>query len=196
MTELVTVGKVWDLAQPRRRTGGSVFDTVVMDAPATGHALALLRAARTYANVARVGPIARQASLIDGFLRDRSATGVVCVALPEEMPVNETIDLEDRLAADLEMEVERIVVNGVRPDRFSAADADRLRGVGERGSQAARAAIESAVVEHGRVAAQREQLERLRSEARAPVTTLPHLFEAELQRRELELLSDLLEEEL
>jgi anion-transporting ArsA/GET3 family ATPase len=196
VTELVTVGKVWDLAQERRRTGGSVFDTVVMDAPATGHALALLRAARTYANVARVGPIARQASLIDGFLRDRTATGVVCVALPEEMPVNETIDLEGRLASDLDMEVERIVANGVLPDRFSAAEAKRLRGVGERGSQAAQAAIESAVVEHGRVVAQREQLERLRSETRAPVMTLPRLFEPEVQRRELELLSDLLEEAL
>jgi anion-transporting ArsA/GET3 family ATPase len=196
VTELVTVGKVWDLAQERRRTGGSVFDTVVMDAPATGHALALLRSARTYANVARVGPIARQAASIDSFLRDRSTTGVVCVALPEEMPVNETIDLEGRLADDLEMEVEQVVVNGVLPDRFSAADAKRLGGVGERGSQAAQAAVAAALVEHGRVGSQREQLDRLRSEVRAPVATLPHLFEPEAQRRELELLSDLLEEAL
>ena len=70
VTELVTMGKVWDLAQTKRRTGGSSFDTVIMDAPATGHALALLRAPRTYANIARVGPIARQAASIDGFLRD------------------------------------------------------------------------------------------------------------------------------
>ena len=102
VTELVTIGKVWDLAQPKRRTGGTSFDTVIMDAPATGHALALLRAPRTYANIARVGPIARQAASIDGFLRDPSATGVLCVALPEEMPVNETVDLEQRLGDELE----------------------------------------------------------------------------------------------
>jgi anion-transporting ArsA/GET3 family ATPase len=196
VTELVTVGKVWDLAQTRRRTGGSTFDTVIMDAPATGHALALLRAPRTYASIARVGPIARQASSIDGFLRDRAATGVLCVALPEEMPVNETVDLEQRLAGDLDMEIDQVVANGVLPDRFEAREVARLREVGDRGSKAAQAAVAAALVEHRRVKGQREQLARLRAGVRAPITTLPYLFEPEAQRRELELMSDRLEEAL
>jgi anion-transporting ArsA/GET3 family ATPase len=196
VTELVTVGKVWDLAQVERRTGGSPFDLVIMDAPATGHALALLRAPRTYANIARVGPIARQAASIDAFLRDSSATGVLSVALPEEMPVNETVDLEQRLADDLGMEVGQVVANGVLPGRFTAADVRRLRSLDGQGTKAAQAAVGSALVEHGRAEAQREQLERLRAEVRAPVTTLPYLFEPEPRRRELELLSDRLEEAL
>jgi hypothetical protein len=196
VTELVTVGKVWDLAQVERRTGGSPFDLVIMDAPATGHALALLRAPRTYANIARVGPIARQAGSIDGFLRDSSATGVLSVALPEEMPVNETVDLEQRLADDLGMEVGQVVANGVLPARFTAADVRRLRSLDGQGTKAAQAAVGSALVEHGRAEAQHEQLERLRAEVRAPVTTLPYLFEPEPRRRELELLSDRLEEAL
>jgi anion-transporting ArsA/GET3 family ATPase len=196
VTELVTVGKVWDLAQTRRRTGGSTFDTVIMDAPATGHALALLRAPRTYASIARVGPIARQASSIDGFLRDRAATGVLCVALPEEMPVNETVDLEQRLAGDLDMKIDQVVANGVLPDRFQAREVARLREVGDRGSKAAQAAVAAALVEHRRVQGQREQLARLRAGVRAPITTLPYLFEPEAQRRELELMSDRLEEAL
>jgi anion-transporting ArsA/GET3 family ATPase len=188
VTELVTMGKVWDLAQPRRRTKGARFDTVVMDAPATGHALALLRAPRTYANVARVGPIARQATQIDAFLRDRSVTGVLSVALPEEMPVNETVDLERRLGDDLGMRVDHIIANAVLPQRFTAADLRRLRDV--RDNTAARAAL----AEHHRASGQQEQLERLRGEAQAPVTTLPYLFEPEPRRREIELLSDRLEE--
>jgi len=196
VTELVTVGKVWDLAQERRRTGGRAFDTVIVDAPATGHALALLRAPRTYANIARVGPIGRQAGAIDGFLRDRSATGVLCVALPEEMPVNETADLERRLSEDLGMGVDQVVANGVLPARFTAEDARRLSQNGDRGTKAAQAAIAAALVEHRRAAGQQEQLERLRGEVSAPVVTLPYLFEPEPRRRELELLSDLLEEAL
>jgi anion-transporting ArsA/GET3 family ATPase len=196
VTELVTVGKVWDLAQVERRTGGSPFDLVIMDAPATGHALALLRAPRTYANIARVGPIARQAGSIDAFLRDSSATGVLSVALPEEMPVNETVDLEQRLAGDLGMDVDQVVANGVLPARFTAADVRRLRSLDGQGTKAAQAAVTSALVEHRRAAGQQEQLERLRAEARAPVTTLPYLFEPEPRRRELELLSDRLEEAL
>lgn len=196
VTELVTVGKVWDLAQVERRTGGSPFDLVIMDAPATGHALALLRAPRTYANIARVGPIARQAGSIDAFLRDSSATGVLSVALPEEMPVNETVDLEQRLANDLDMEVDQVVANGVLPARFTAADVRRLRSLDGQGTKAAQAAVGAALVEHRRATGQQEQLERLRAEVRAPVTTLPYLFEPEPRRRELELLSDLLEETL
>jgi anion-transporting ArsA/GET3 family ATPase len=196
VTELVTVGKVWDLAQAKRRTGGTSFDTVIMDAPATGHALALLRAPRTYANIARVGPIGRQAAQIDRFLRDPGETGVICVALPEEMPVSETVDLERRLADDLDLEIGQVVANGVLPQRFGAGEARRLRELGGEGTKAAQAAVTAALVEHGRAEGQREQLDRLRAEVRAPVTTLPYLFEPEPRRRELELLSDRLEETL
>ena len=188
VTELVTMGKIWDLAQPHRRTKGARFDTVIMDAPATGHALALLRAPRTYANIARVGPIARQATQIDAFLRDRSATGVLSVALPEEMPVNETVDLERRLGDELGMRVDQILANAVLPQRFTAAEVRRLREM--RDNKAVRASL----AEHRRATGQQEQLQRLRDEARAPVSTLPYLFEPELRRREVELLSDLLEE--
>ena len=190
VTELVTMGKVWDLAQPQRRTRGARYDTVIMDAPATGHALALLRASRTYANVARVGPIARQAARIDAFLRDSSQTGVLSVALPEEMPVNETVDLERRLGDELGMGVDRVIANAVLPDRFSAADAGRLRSFD--GNPAVRAAL----AERHRAAGQQEQLERLRAGVRAPVLELPYLFEPEPRRRELELLSDRLEDAL
>jgi anion-transporting ArsA/GET3 family ATPase len=190
VSELVTMGKVWDLAQARRRTKGARYDTVIMDAPATGHALALLRAARTYANVARVGPIARQATQIDAFLRDSSATGVLSVALPEEMPVNETVDLERRLGDELGMGVDRVIANAVLPDRFTAAEAGRLRSFD--GNPAVRAAL----AERHRAAGQQEQLERLRAGVKAAVVELPYLFEPEPRRRELELLSDRLEEAL
>src|SRR5919112_292755 len=115
LSELVTIGKVWDLAQLERRTGGSVFDLAIVDAPATGHGIAMLRAPSTYAGVARVGPIRRQALKIDGFLRDSARTGVVVVALPEEMPVNETFELERRLGEEMEMAIDRAVVNALYP---------------------------------------------------------------------------------
>ena len=54
--------------------------------------------------------------------------------------------------------------------------------------------MQAALAEHHRASGQQEQLKRLRAEARAPVTTLPYLFEPEPRRREVELLSDRLEE--
>src|SRR3954453_20376674 len=119
LRELLMIGKVWDLAQlDRRRTGDTPYDLVILDAPATGHALGMLRTPRTFRDVARVGPISRQAGQIDAFLTNPDLTGIVAVAAPEEMPVNETIDF----IADLKEEMRRkplaVVVNGVYPERF------------------------------------------------------------------------------
>src|SRR5213078_1311520 len=130
MRELLTIGKVWDLAQlDQRRTGDTPYDVVILDAPATGHALGMLRTPRTFRDVARVGPISRQAGRIDAFLRDPSLTGVVAVAAPEEMPVNETIEFLAALQSELHIAPDAVVVNGVYPERFSDAEIRRVEAV-------------------------------------------------------------------
>jgi anion-transporting ArsA/GET3 family ATPase len=191
LSELVTIGKVWDLAQLERRTGGSVFDLAIVDAPATGHGIAMLRAPSTYATVARVGPIRRQALTIDKFLRNRRRTGVVVVALPEEMPVNETLDFERRLADEMGMSIDRAIVNALYPERFTGREAKRLRRV-----QHEDGAIHAALAEYERVRGQRAQLRRLRRGLDAPVTTLPFLFEPELRLAGVEELAHRLERAL
>jgi anion-transporting ArsA/GET3 family ATPase len=196
LTELVTMGIVWDLAQLERRLGGATYDLAIVDAPATGHGVALLRAPRTYADMARVGPIHRQAKRIDDFVRDPELTGLVAVALPEEMPVNETVDLGERLRKEMGMAMNAIVVNGVYPDRFTNADAERMASANGGGSPGARAALSAALSEHARARGQRSELARLRRAVDAPVATLPYLFEADLGVEQLESLSRELERKL
>jgi anion-transporting ArsA/GET3 family ATPase len=178
MRELLTVGKVWELAQQDRRTpGAEPYDLVVLDAPATGHGVAVLSAPRTFAQTARVGRIARQGRTIDAMLTDPTRTGVVAVARPEEMPVSETLSLQDALRDELGLEVGLVVANGILPQRFSAGDARRLQAAPDRPEiRAARHAV-------ARARAQRAQLQRLRRGARAPVTTLPFVFDGDLLAR-------------
>ena len=174
MRELLTVGKVWELAQDDRRTPGArSYDLVVLDAPATGHGVAVLSAPRTFAQVARVGRIARQGRTIDAMLTDPARTGVVAVARPEEMPVNETLALQDVLRHEVGLEMDLVVANGVLPRRFSAAEGRTLEAAAD--SPEVRAARHA----HARVAAQRTQLRRLRRGARAPVATLPFVFDGD-----------------
>src|SRR5215213_2454735 len=157
MRELLTVGRLWELAQDDRRVAGEEpFDLVVVDAPATGHGLALLDAPRTFAGVAAGGPVARQARIIHGTLTDRSQTGIAAVATPEEMPVNEVDFLRGELGGRLDL----VVANAVRPDRFSAAEAKRLATVG--------GAAHAALTSHARARAQREQLDRVRADVELP----------------------------
>jgi anion-transporting ArsA/GET3 family ATPase len=181
--ELITIAKVWELAQPQRwDRHNRRYDLVVVDAPASGHGIAMLTTPRTFGEVARVGPIRRQAEKVAAMLGDPARTGYVAVALPEEMPVNETIDLEGRLRAAVGVGLDAVVVNGMWPERFTARDITKLRaaerdGLDPEGLTAVRAALAA----HERVKAQRAQTRRLAAGTGAAVTTLPFLFESELE---------------
>jgi anion-transporting ArsA/GET3 family ATPase len=49
---------------------------VVVDAPASGHGLAMLTTPGTFGEIARVGPIRQQAEILDKFIRNRKRTGM------------------------------------------------------------------------------------------------------------------------
>ena len=190
MRELLMIGKVWDLAQlDERRTGDTPYDLVILDAPATGHALGMLRTPRTFRDVARVGPISRQAGRIDAFLTDPELTGIVAVAAPEEMPVNETIDLIAALGEEMQLQPDAVVVNGVYPDRFRDQEIAAIEALGLRSPP-----LRAAMTTHRRARHHRNQVRRLRR--RAPALTLPFLFEAELDEKCIEVLADVLEQRL
>jgi anion-transporting ArsA/GET3 family ATPase len=181
--ELITIAKVWELAQAQRwdRHNRS-YDLVVVDAPASGHGIAMLTTPRTFGEIARVGPIRRQAEKVSAMLADPAQTGYVAVALPEEMPVNETLDLEARLGRTVGLGLDAVVLNGMWPERFSSHDVTRLRAAERNGlDPEGLAAVRAALSAHERVKAQRAQLRRLEAGTSAPVTPLPFVFESELE---------------
>ena len=62
LKELVAMGKVWELAQTDRKVKKARnYDLVIVDAPATGHGVGFLQTPRTFANIAKVGPVHSQA---------------------------------------------------------------------------------------------------------------------------------------
>src|SRR5256714_10526801 len=76
LKELVTIGKIWELAQLDRKVKkGRKYDLVIVDAPATGHGIGFLQTPRTFAGIARVGPIHAQAQELDRFINDHGSTG-------------------------------------------------------------------------------------------------------------------------
>jgi anion-transporting ArsA/GET3 family ATPase len=181
LKELVTIGKIWELAQLDRKVRkGRKYDLVIVDAPATGHGIGFLQTPRTFANIARVGPIHAQAQELDRFITDHASTGTAIVSLPEEMPVNETAALERELREEIGVSVDRVYMNALYPERFSNGEAERLEGERPQATGAVREALRAAVSEHRRARSQRAQLARLRRQVSTPVKTLPFIFQPEL----------------
>ncbi len=98
------------------------IDTVVLDAPATGHGIYLLTAARLYAEAIGHGPFADLAGDVAAFAADAQRTGVVVVTLAEEMPVQESLELRESLLEKHGHEPELLIVNGVYPEFDGGAE--------------------------------------------------------------------------
>lgn len=185
LAELVTIGKVWELAQTERLTKrASGYDLVIVDAPATGHAVAMLEAPETFRRIARVGPIHRQAGHIQRFMHNPELTGVIAVATPEEMPVNETVDLRASLRERVNLDLDLAIVNQLEPRYFSDDEIETLRAAGDA------APVEAAILQWERSKRQHEQLDRLAKGLGRPLITLPFVYERTIGRTELQLLAD------
>jgi anion-transporting ArsA/GET3 family ATPase len=178
--ELVTLGKAWDMSQ------GPTGRLVVVDGPSTGHAIALLEAPSTYAEMAAVSPVGRQAADVRETLRDASRTAVVLVAAPTEMAVAETIELATEIERLLGRPPDLVVMNEVLPDRFTAGEAERVERLLDRSDdQGLRGISHLVALARQRARAQAELLSELRRGVTAPVAELPFLFVPAVSRADL-----------
>jgi anion-transporting ArsA/GET3 family ATPase len=114
--EILTVGK---LAYEVREQH---YDLVVVDASATGHIVGQLAAPQAINNLVQVGLVRSQTGWMLDILSDPATTGLVIVSTPEEMPVNETIELTARIEAETTVKLAAIVVNRVLPELFGRSE--------------------------------------------------------------------------
>ena len=181
--ELVSMVKIWALTQGKRGRGrGRGYDLVVLDAPATGHALGMLDSPRTFGAIARVGPIAGQAERLQQLLQDPARSDYIAVAHASEMAVTETLELRRQLGEQLGRDLRAVVVNGTLPQRFNAGELKRLSSLSARAGQANGATVRAAAAAHAvseRARAQHNQLARLRRRG-FEVAGVPFQFSDEL----------------
>jgi anion-transporting ArsA/GET3 family ATPase len=107
------LGKAW-WHTTERMNGRRKYDLVILDGPASGHAVAMLRIPDAVQQAMPKGPLARDAALARAMLSDASQASVVLVTLPEELPARETMTLARDLRA-LGIPHGPLVVNGMPP---------------------------------------------------------------------------------
>ena len=172
-SELISITKASELSSPDRWVPGApAHDVAVLDAPASGHGLGLLQSPRTYAEIARVGPIATQAREVDELLRDPERCMIITVAIPEETPVNEAGELAALLEERLGRGPSLMVMNSMVDGGLSESEAERARRSAGATAPTAMLAADRRLELANR---QEAQLERLRALSPAPVLVLPSL---------------------
>ena len=165
--ELITIGKVWDLLDLGGDGTGGPVDVVVLDAPSTGHAVALLGAPATYSHMGG-GTVRREAQELAGHLATAPPTAIVGVAEPAELPVSELLFLDQGLREHVGRGLTAIVVNRRMSARFTARDLSRIDAAAG-GGRAARACGQY----RRRCVRQDEQVARLAAELDLPRVELP-----------------------
>ena len=206
LRDILMLGKIW--YQVARK---GEFDLAVLDTPAAGHAVSMLRSPQGFLDAVPVGTLANHAKRVHDWLLDPKQVAVHLVSLAEETPVKETIETAGLLRERAQMAVDTVHVNMLYPpvadDPAIEAALDRLktpRGLRPRGRDApalddARA---GALFACGRFYRERRSLQRENRQTlvtalggSAAVIDHPFLFGDGFAGKELDILADVIEEQ-
>jgi anion-transporting ArsA/GET3 family ATPase len=199
--EILTVGKFCYEVRERH------YDLVVVDAPATGHIVGHLSAPLAINELVKVGLIRSQTDWILEILADAAVTGLLIVTTPEEMPVNETVELAQRVSSETPVDLAAVIVNRVLPELFGRGEEEVFDRLGQPDASAQLATLVDSdpapVLEAARLAVTLRRtraghLERLRRnvDPTVPLVYLPYLFTRLHGRRTIRQLAQALGEEL
>lgn len=115
LKEIAILGHAYRLLHGLGEPGTPEIETVILDAPATGHGVTLLSAPALVSEVITNGPFARMAGDLATLIADPERCGIVVVTQAEEMPVEEALELRTALRGRVGREPELLVVNGLYP---------------------------------------------------------------------------------
>lgn len=178
MNEMLMLGKAWHMEAMDKGPGGKpTWDLLIIDAPATGHGVSLLRLPQVISESVPFGPMAEDARAMRALLEDPSRTALHVVTLPQELPATEALELCQQVRSTLGMPTGYLFINKVLGKVISETQRRSLKQVRERSAGLAHSAIAAAeVYEHWR-AAEQLQIQRLVRQAALPTVELPHLLE-------------------
>lgn len=188
--DILILGKVWYTAVRQ-----DDFDLVILDAPASGHAVSMLKSPAGFLNAVPIGPLANHARQLLDFLQDPEQVSINLAALPEETPVNETIETTDLFETQLSLNVDHVFVNMVlepvailedlkNPDQLKSPDAEEL--------------FRCFAFHQARRNLQAQHLTTIHKSLShtAKIVEIPYLFRSRLTALDIDLIADTLEQQI
>lgn len=182
LKDLIVLGKIKQL-----EVSGD-HDLIIVDAPASGHAVSFLRSASGLQQTVATGPIRRQADDVVEMLTDPDRCQVLLVAIPEETPVNELIDTAYQLEDEIGIALGTLVMNSVYPQHEGLDK--KLTAKKVKDTDLRRELAAAGQFWHRRNAQQDNQLSRLTDELPLEQLQFPRLFTSDLTQAELDELAN------
>ena len=126
--EMGVLYRLLDLVRAKHRDGSDEHEMIIVDLPATGHALALAQIPASLLRVIPTGPIAAAVREGLNLLTDQERTGAIVVTLPETLPVSEALELVKGIRQH-DIPLAQVFMNRVPFDPFSDEERDYVRSV-------------------------------------------------------------------
>jgi anion-transporting ArsA/GET3 family ATPase len=187
------LGKAYFHTNEQLEDGRPRYDLVIVDGPATGHALDMLRVPQVICDVAPPGLLRNEAEKALELFQDAERSAAVLVTLPEDMPANETIELHAALEDEIRMPVGALIVNAVLPKLFKSKERGPIASLPSKIDDGSPA---HSLVMAGRQRALREGMQQeaiaklKQSLPELPRTILPMLHVPEFRRSAVESLAE------
>jgi arsenite/tail-anchored protein-transporting ATPase len=167
--EMGVLYRLLDLVRMTRRDGTDEHEMIIVDLPATGHALALAQIPASLLRVIPTGPIAAAVKEGLDLLMDPERTGALVVTLPETLPVSEALELITGIE-EHSIPLAQVFVNRVPFDPFSDEEREVVRAlIAARGPTLGERTME-------RIDRARFSLGRLQREVKVPITALQDVW--------------------
>jgi len=182
------LGKAYYHAQ-EEKDGRPRYDLVIVDGPATGHALDMLRTPRTFREMVPPGVMRREADRAWELFTDPERSAFTLVSLPEDMPVNETLELASTLDKELGLPVGAVLLNRHCGTVFADDERIVLESSEHAWPENVGPIIESARYRVRRQSLEEDAIRRLSEGVAAPLLCLPEQDTSELGRQQLESLA-------
>ncbi len=101
LEEIFFLGRIFWLVDLAKEERGYEFDKIIIDSPATGHGSALFGVISTISNFQWEGPLIFETTRVSRMLSDENKVGILLISLPEELPYEETIELNEVITKEM-----------------------------------------------------------------------------------------------
>ncbi len=185
MKDILLLGKIKQLER------SEAAEVILVDAPASGHAVTFLKSARGLLDAVQMGAIHTQATEVLELLTDEHRCEVLLATLAEETPVNELIETAYTLEEEVGIKLGPVLVNAVYPQlelpaNLAAATAGLPTAL-------AGALCDAALFRQHRTALQQREIARLAAALPLAQLLVPFRFSSQLARADLEAIADAIE---